>query len=61
MAGHYRGIRSPAHKNQGPEDAIARLAALVPKPRAHLTRYHGARAVELGVAAQARVRDTGRA
>jgi hypothetical protein len=24
-----------------PEDSIARLAALVPKPRAHLTRYHG--------------------
>lgn len=24
-----------------PEDFIARLAALVPKPRAHLTRYHG--------------------
>jgi hypothetical protein len=24
-----------------PEDFVARLAALVPKPRAHLTRYHG--------------------
>jgi hypothetical protein len=24
-----------------PEDFIARLAALVPKPRAHLVRYHG--------------------
>jgi hypothetical protein len=24
-----------------PEDFIARLAAPVPKPRAHLTRYHG--------------------
>ena len=24
-----------------PEDFIARLVALVPKPRAHLTRYHG--------------------
>ena len=24
-----------------PEDVIAILAALVPKPRAHLTRYHG--------------------
>jgi len=24
-----------------PEDFIAQLAALVPKPRAHLTRYHG--------------------
>ncbi len=24
-----------------PEDFIAHLAALVPKPRAHLTRYHG--------------------
>jgi hypothetical protein len=24
-----------------PEDSIARLVALVPKPRAHLTRYHG--------------------
>lgn len=24
-----------------PEDFIARLAALVPKPRVHLTRYHG--------------------
>jgi hypothetical protein len=24
-----------------PEDVIARLAALVPKPHAHLTRYHG--------------------
>ena len=24
-----------------PEDLIARLAALVPRPRAHLTRYHG--------------------
>jgi hypothetical protein len=24
-----------------PEDFIVRLAALVPKPRAHLTRYHG--------------------
>ena len=23
------------------KDFIARLAALVPKPRAHLTRYHG--------------------
>ena len=27
-----------------PEDFIARLAALVPKPRAHLTRYHGVKA-----------------
>ena len=27
--------------NLEPEDFIARLAALVPKPRAHLTRYHG--------------------
>ncbi len=25
----------------GAEDFIAKLAALVPKPRAHLTRYHG--------------------
>ena len=24
-----------------PEDWLARLAALVPRPRAHLTRYHG--------------------
>jgi len=24
-----------------PEDFIARLAALAPKPRAHLTRYYG--------------------
>ena len=24
-----------------PEDFIARLAALVPRPRAHLVRYHG--------------------
>jgi hypothetical protein len=24
-----------------PADFIARLVALVPKPRAHLTRYHG--------------------
>ncbi len=24
-----------------PQDFIARLAALVPKPRVHLTRYHG--------------------
>lgn len=24
-----------------PEDFVARLAALVPQPRAHLTRYHG--------------------
>jgi hypothetical protein len=24
-----------------PEDFIARLVALVPKPRAHLSRYHG--------------------
>ena len=24
-----------------PEDFIARLAALVPRPRAHLLRYHG--------------------
>lgn len=24
-----------------PADFVARLAALVPKPRAHLTRYHG--------------------
>jgi hypothetical protein len=24
-----------------PEDFIAQLAALVPKPRAHLTRYNG--------------------
>jgi len=24
-----------------PEDFVARLAALVPKPRANLTRYHG--------------------
>jgi hypothetical protein len=32
-----------------PEDFIARLAALVPKPRAHLIRYHGvfARAAKL--------------
>jgi len=29
-----------------PEDFIARLAALVPKPRAHLTRYHGVFAPE---------------
>lgn len=27
--------------SSGREDFIARLAALVPKPRAHLTRYHG--------------------
>jgi hypothetical protein len=27
--------------NAEPEDFIARLAALVPKPRAHLTRYLG--------------------
>src|SRR5690606_38561395 len=29
------------HGSFEPEDFIARLAALVPKPRAHLTRYHG--------------------
>jgi hypothetical protein len=27
--------------NLEPEDFITRLVALVPKPRAHLTRYHG--------------------
>jgi hypothetical protein len=31
-----------------PEDFIARLAALVPKPRAHLTRYHGVFALASG-------------
>ena len=30
-----------AHVIFEPEDFIARLVALVPKPRAHLTRYHG--------------------
>jgi hypothetical protein len=30
-----------------PEDFMARLAALVPKPRAHLTRYHGVFAIDL--------------
>ncbi len=29
------------HKVFSPEDWMARLAALVPRPRAHLTRYHG--------------------
>jgi len=34
-------MRSRASRNQSPLDFIARLAALVPKPRVHLTRYHG--------------------
>lgn len=29
------------HMLFSPEDWLARLAALVPRPRAHLTRYHG--------------------
>ncbi len=32
---------APAFIFQEPLDFIARLAALVPRPRAHLTRYHG--------------------
>ena len=32
---------STTHVIFEPEDFIARLAALVPRPRAHLTRYHG--------------------
>jgi len=40
------GLKTPyrdgtTHVIFEPEDFIARLAALVPKPRAHLTRYHG--------------------
>ena len=30
-----------AHELFEPEDFVARLAALVPRPRAHLVRYHG--------------------
>ena len=30
-----------SHTDRGPLDLMARLAALVPKPRMHLTRYHG--------------------
>ena len=46
-SGHLRlTLKTPfrdgtTHVIFGPEDFIARLAALVPKPRAHLTRYHG--------------------
>jgi hypothetical protein len=45
--GHVRcALKTPyrdgtTHAIFEPEDFIARLAALVPKPRAHLTRYHG--------------------
>ena len=45
--GHVRcALKTPyrdgtTHVIFEPEDFIARLAALVPKPRAHLTRYHG--------------------
>jgi hypothetical protein len=45
--GHVRcALKTPyrdgtTHVVFEPEDFIARLAALVPKPRAHLTRYHG--------------------
>ena len=35
-----------------PTDFIARLAALVPEPRAHLTRYHGAFAPHSKIRAQ---------
>lgn len=40
------GLKTPyrdgtTHVLFEPEDFIAKLAALVPKPRAHLTRYHG--------------------
>ncbi len=34
-------VRLPFPEYRAPEDFIARLAALVPKPRAHLIRYHG--------------------
>jgi len=46
-SGHVRyALKTPyrdgtTHVIFEPEDFIARLAALVPKPRAHLTRYHG--------------------
>ena len=35
-----------------PEDWLARLAALVPRPRAHLTRYHGVFAPNCGLRKQ---------
>ena len=47
QAGNVRyALKTPyrdgtTHVIFAPEDFIARLAALVPKPRAHLTRYHG--------------------
>jgi len=34
-------VRCGSVRHNEPEDFVARLAALVPKPRAHLTRYHG--------------------
>jgi Putative transposase len=46
-SGHIRyTLKTPyrdgtTHVMFEPEDFIARLVALVPKPRAHLTRYHG--------------------
>jgi len=46
-SGHVRyALKTPyrdgtTHVIFEPQDFIARLAALVPKPRAHLTRYHG--------------------
>ena len=36
-----RGIRASMHIIVEPLDFIARLAALVPKPRVNLTRFHG--------------------
>ena len=55
------------HSVLEPVDFMARLAALVPPPRVHLTRYHGvfappaARGLDLGGAAQAGIRHRERA
>ena len=35
-----------------PQDLMARLAALVPPPRMHLTRYHGVFAIEIDTCAR---------
>jgi len=46
-----RTVRAPStHIVLEPLDLMARLAALVPMPRMHLTRYHGvlARTVSIG-------------
>lgn len=57
--GHVRyTLKTPyrdgtTHVYFNPLDFLARLAALVPKPRVHLTRFHGAISIDVGAEQQA--------